>query len=154
MWETQRVRGHDSVTVWVERRSDLSHFWKASLKFATTGDPLAICTFAIRGFISVSWRPSISYPRRRRSCRAGPLSCARSFTDSPHHFDSGDYKLRPLMMYDSENPRVCYTFPVLRIFNIRDDSQECNSRAQRETPVLFQQKSWNNPRQYIYEITK
>jgi hypothetical protein len=30
-----------------------------------------------------------------RSCRADALSCARSFTDSPHHFDSGDYKLRP-----------------------------------------------------------
>jgi hypothetical protein len=58
------------------------------------------------------------YPIRGhgRSCRAGPLSCARSFTDSPHHFDSGDYKLRPLMVYRSENTRE-FTFPVLRGFS-------------------------------------
>jgi hypothetical protein len=31
-----------------------------------------------------------------RSCRGGPLSCARSFTDSPHHFDSADYKKKGL----------------------------------------------------------
>jgi hypothetical protein len=42
-----------------------------------------------------------------RSCRAGPLG----YTDSPHHFDTGDYKLRPLMAYHSENTRACYTFP-------------------------------------------
>jgi hypothetical protein len=44
-----------------------------------------------------------------RSCRAGALSCACSFTDSPHHFDFRDYKLRPLIMHQSENPRACYT---------------------------------------------
>jgi hypothetical protein len=52
-----------------------------------------------------------------RSCYAGPLSCARSFTDSPHHFDSRDYKLRSLTVYCSENLRECYTFPVLRVFD-------------------------------------
>jgi hypothetical protein len=53
------------------------------------------------------------YPVRGhdRSCRVGPLSCARSFTDSPHHFDSGDYKFWPLVVYHSENPRACYTSP-------------------------------------------
>jgi hypothetical protein len=45
------------------------------------------------------------------SCRAGPLSCARSFTDSPHHFESGDYKLKPLMVYHSENLRAFICFP-------------------------------------------
>jgi hypothetical protein len=52
------------------------------------------------------------YPIRGhgRSCRAGLLSCARSSTDSPHHFDSGDYKLRPVMVLHLENPRECYTF--------------------------------------------
>jgi hypothetical protein len=44
-----------------------------------------------------------------RSCRACPLSCARSFTDSPRHFDSTDYKLRPLMVYHLEDPRTCHT---------------------------------------------
>jgi hypothetical protein len=54
------------------------------------------------------------YPIRGhgRSCHAGPLSCARSFTDLPHHFDSRDYKLRPLMPYHSENTRACCTFPL------------------------------------------
>jgi hypothetical protein len=58
------------------------------------------------------------YPIRGhgRSCRACPLSCARSFTDSPRYFDSGDYKLR----------RACYTFLVLRVFEIRGDYQERN----------------------------
>jgi hypothetical protein len=40
----------------------------------------------------------------------GPLSCARSSTDSPRHFESGDYKLRPLMVYHSENPRAFIRF--------------------------------------------
>jgi hypothetical protein len=40
-----------------------------------------------------------------------PLSCAGSFTDSPHHFDSGDYKLRPLMVYHSKNLRAFIRFP-------------------------------------------
>jgi hypothetical protein len=53
------------------------------------------------------------YPIRGhgRNFLAGPLSCARSFTDSSHHFDSRDYKLRPLMVYHSENPRACLRFP-------------------------------------------
>jgi hypothetical protein len=39
-----------------------------------------------------------------RSCSSGPLKCARSFTDSLHHFDSGNYKSRPYVVYHSENP--------------------------------------------------
>jgi hypothetical protein len=48
------------------------------------------------------------YPIRGhgRSCCAGPMSCARSFTDSPNHFDYGDCKSRPLMVNHSENPRA------------------------------------------------
>jgi hypothetical protein len=66
------------------------------------------------------------YPIRGhgRSCRAGPLSCARSFADSPRHFDFGDHKLRQLMVCHSENTRACYTFPVLRVFDTRVDQQE------------------------------
>jgi hypothetical protein len=50
------------------------------------------------------------YPIREngRSCHAGPLSCARSFTESPHHCDSGDYKLRLLMVFHSENLWALY----------------------------------------------
>jgi hypothetical protein len=77
------------------------------------------------------------YPIRGhgRSCRAGPLSCARSFTYSPHHFDSGDYKFRPLMVFHPENALACCTFPVLRLFDINDDTQERNPRVYRESPV-------------------
>jgi hypothetical protein len=64
-----------------------------------------------------------------RSCRAGPLSCARSFTDSPHHFYTGDHKLRSLMVYHSENTRTCYTFSVLRVFDLRGNSQERSPRV-------------------------
>jgi hypothetical protein len=46
-----------------------------------------------------------------RSYRAGPLSCARSFTDSPHHFDSMDYRLRPVLVNHSENTRIFIRFP-------------------------------------------
>jgi hypothetical protein len=61
------------------------------------------------------------YPIRGhgRSYRSGPLRCARSFTDSPHHFDSECYKLRPLIAYHSENERAFYTSPVLRVFDVR-----------------------------------
>jgi hypothetical protein len=71
------------------------------------------------------------YPIRGhgRTCHAAPLSCASSFTDSPQHFDSWYYKLTPLMTYHSQNPRTCYTFPVLRVFDIRGDSQERNLRV-------------------------
>jgi hypothetical protein len=71
------------------------------------------------------------YPIRGhgRSCRADSLSCARSFTDSPHHFDFGNYKSKPLMLHHSENARAYYTFPILRVFDIRDDSQERNPRV-------------------------
>jgi hypothetical protein len=68
------------------------------------------------------------YPIRghgRIGC-TGPLTCMRSFTDLPHHFDSGDYKLRPLMMYHSENPQTCYIFPALSVFTIHGDVQEHN----------------------------
>jgi hypothetical protein len=53
------------------------------------------------------------YPIRGhgRSCRACPMSCARSCTDSPHHFDSGYYKLRPDMEYHSENSRAFIRLP-------------------------------------------
>jgi hypothetical protein len=48
------------------------------------------------------------YPIRGHGRRCtGPLSCARSFTDSPNLFDSGDCKVWPLMVYHSENPRAC-----------------------------------------------
>lgn len=51
---------------------------------------------------------------RGRSCRAGRLSCARSFTGFPCHFDFGDYKLRFLFVHHSGNPRACKTFAVSR----------------------------------------
>jgi hypothetical protein len=41
----------------------------------------------------------------------------------PTIFDSGHYKLRPLMVYQLENPRACYTFPVLRVFDVRGRTQ-------------------------------
>jgi hypothetical protein len=69
-------------------------------------------------FISVSWEASIYYP-----LHAGPLSCACSFTDSLHHFDSGDYKLRPLMVHHSEILQACYTSPFSRVFDIHSDSR-------------------------------
>jgi hypothetical protein len=61
------------------------------------------------GFITVSWD---QYPIRGhgRSCRAGPLSCARSFTDPPHRFDSGDCKLSPLTVHHSGNTRAFIRF--------------------------------------------
>jgi hypothetical protein len=100
---------------------------------------IAQMTLVIRAFAFPCFRISAvlfqyhehQYPIRGygRSCRAGPLSCSRSFTDSSHHMDSGDYKLRPLMVYDSENTRACYTFPVLRIFDIRGHSQESKTRV-------------------------
>jgi hypothetical protein len=45
---------------------------------------------------------------------AAQAHCAHSFTDLPHHFDSGDYKLRPLMVYRSENSRAFpfYAFSI------------------------------------------
>jgi hypothetical protein len=55
------------------------------------------------------------------SCRWGPLRCARSFTDSPRHFASGDYKLTPLMMSHGK-----VVFPVLRVF---DKSGYSNNRV-------------------------
>jgi hypothetical protein len=36
------------------------------------------------------------------SYRSDPLSCARSFTETHHHLGSGDYKLRPLMVYTTQ----------------------------------------------------
>jgi hypothetical protein len=71
------------------------------------------------------------YPIRGhvRNCRAGPLSCARSFSDSPHHFDFGDCKLRPLMVCHSEDARAYYTFSVLRFFDTRGNSHERNPPA-------------------------
>jgi hypothetical protein len=53
------------------------------------------------------------YPIRGhvRSYRAGSQSCALSFTESLHHFDFREYKLRPLMVCHSENLRACCTFP-------------------------------------------
>lgn len=45
---------------------------------------------------------------------------------SPHHFESEDYKLRPLVFHHSENTHKCYTFPNPRIFYTRGDSQERN----------------------------
>jgi hypothetical protein len=54
---------------------------------------------------------------------------ARSFTDSPHHFDSRSYKLRPFMVHHSENTRACRTYSVLRVFDIRGDLQETTSRV-------------------------
>jgi hypothetical protein len=53
-----------------------------------------------------------------RSRHAGLLSCTRSFTDSSHHFDSRDYKLRPLMECHSENMRahLCFLFDAFFIY--------------------------------------
>lgn len=42
--------------------------------------------------------------RHGKSCCAGPLSLMCSFADSSHHFDSKDYKLRPPVVQDHENP--------------------------------------------------
>jgi hypothetical protein len=84
--------------------------------------------FAIRGF-ECHEEHQYSIRGHDNSCRASAQSCARSFTDSPHHFDSWDYKLRPLMVHHSENTRACYTFPVLRGLNIRGDLQERNPRV-------------------------
>jgi hypothetical protein len=78
--------------------------------------------------VSFQYHEEHQYPicSHSRSYRAGPLSCEHSFTDSPHHFDSKDYKLRPLMVHHSENPWTCYMFPVLCVFDIHSDLQECN----------------------------
>jgi hypothetical protein len=48
------------------------------------------------------------YPIRGqvRSCHACLLSCARNFTASFLHYDSGNYKWRPVMVYHSDNSRV------------------------------------------------
>jgi hypothetical protein len=53
-----------------------------------------------------------------RSCRAGQLRSARSFTDSSHHFDSGYCRLRPPMVYHSENSRALklFSFYVFSIY--------------------------------------
>jgi hypothetical protein len=59
---------------------------------------------------------------------AGPLGCARSFIGSPHHFDSEEYKLRPLVASLRKFTSVCI-FPVLSVFDIRGNSQERNSRV-------------------------
>jgi hypothetical protein len=72
-----------------------------------------------------------------RSCCAGLPSCARSFTDLLHHFDSGNYKLRPLMVYHSENSWAYHIYPVLCIFYIHGNSQEHNPpRITRVTCTL------------------
>jgi hypothetical protein len=55
-------------------------------------------------------------------------------------FDYRDYKLRPLLVYHSENQRVCYAFPVLRVFDVRGDSQErkpAYNRSHLYYPVPF-----------------
>jgi hypothetical protein len=69
-----------------------------------------------------------------RSCHACPLSCICSFTDLPHHFDSGNYKLRSLMVYHSENPWAFIHFPFYA-FDICCDSQEHNLLVQQESPA-------------------
>jgi hypothetical protein len=51
-----------------------------------------------------------------RSCRAVPLSCARSFTDSSRHFDSADHRLRPVMVHHSENQRTCFPFYAFSVY--------------------------------------
>jgi hypothetical protein len=66
---------------------------------------LSLSAFShIRGVL-FQYHEEHQYPIRGhgRSCRAGPLSCARSFTESPHHLDYGYYKLRSLIVYHSEN---------------------------------------------------
>jgi hypothetical protein len=78
-------------------------------------------TFIICAFVSAfrtsavlfQYHEEHQYPIRGhgRNCRAGPLSYARSFTNSPHHFHSGDYKLRPLMVYHTKNIRASIRFP-------------------------------------------
>jgi hypothetical protein len=46
-----------------------------------------------------------------RTHRKGRLSCARTFAHSPHHSDSGDYRLIPLMVNNSEIHRHVTRFP-------------------------------------------
>jgi hypothetical protein len=50
-----------------------------------------------------------------RSCCREPLSYTCSFADSPHHFDSGYNKLRPFIVFHSENTQafVCSYFTLL-----------------------------------------
>jgi hypothetical protein len=88
-----------------------------------------ICIFAY--LVLFQYHEEHQYPicGHSKSYHTSPLSCVCSFTDSPHHFDLRDYKLRPLMSYHSENPWSCYMFPVLRIFDTHSNLQEHNPRV-------------------------
>jgi hypothetical protein len=78
---------------------------------------LVIRAFGIRVFAYFpdlfQYHEEHQYPIRGhgRSCRAGPLSCLRSFTESRHHFDSGNYRVRPVIVCLSKNPRTFIHFP-------------------------------------------
>jgi hypothetical protein len=78
------------------------------------------------------------YPIRGhgRSCRAVPLCCERSFTDSPHHFNSGDYKFVPLMVYHSENTRAGMSC-ISRFTRFRFSRRFAGSHPPRITRVTF-----------------
>jgi hypothetical protein len=90
------------------------------------------------------------------SCCAVPLSCARSLTILPHHFYHGDYKLRPLKMYQSENHRACYMFPVKSILIrvlIHSNATPSHNKSHRYSTYINRTKYFNITSSPIMDIT-
>lgn len=67
-----------------------------------------------------------------RSCCAGPLSCARGFTDWPPPFWFRGQQIKASHDVSVRNPRACFTFPVLYFFDTR---RFAGTRAPRTTGV-------------------
>jgi hypothetical protein len=62
-------------------------------------------------------------------------SCARIFADSLHHFDSEDYKLRPVMVDPSEHPQAFTRLPFYSLSTCAAVCKNANSLVKREPPV-------------------
>jgi hypothetical protein len=56
----------------------------------------------MRGFISLSLEEILSADTVRAAAQAHSIQ--HRFTDLPHHFNSGEYKLRSVTVYLSEKP--------------------------------------------------
>jgi hypothetical protein len=87
---------------------------------ASTGDLLyaySLLFFVYPRFCYSFSRSFSSYPRTLWKLLRTPTELRAQVANYPHHFDSEDCKLSPLFLYLSENPRACYTFPVLRVFS-------------------------------------
>lgn len=99
------------------------HVYYLRIWFCNTGESRYTSFRYARFYFSIVRCISIlSTATARATAQAHCRAC--SFAHSPHHFDSGIYKLRPLIVHYSNDSSTFSAFPVS---GIRGSSQERNS---------------------------